>query len=76
MKVLLIVAMKSELESFLNKLEYETTFVLGLTVYKANINNVTLYIGKTEVGKVNAAMITTALGRSDNNFFDALKYNV
>lgn len=61
MKVLLIVAMKSELESFLNKLEYETIIVSGLVVYKTNINNVTLYIGKTEAGKVNAAMITTAL---------------
>ena len=61
MRVLLIVAMTSELEGFLKKIDYEVIIVLGITVYKAKINNVDLYISKTEVGKVNAAMLTTAL---------------
>lgn len=61
MKVLLIVAMTSELEGFLKKVNYETTIVSGIVVYKAKVNNVDLYISKTEVGKVNAAMLTTAL---------------
>lgn len=61
MKILLIVAMESELASFLKKLECETLIVSGLVIYKTTLNNNTLFIAKTNVGKVNAAMITTTL---------------
>ena len=61
MKVLLIVAMESELNGFLSKLDYETSLVLGLKVYKSKVNNVDLFIAKSEVGKVNAATLTTSL---------------
>ena len=61
MKVLLIVAMESELNGFLNKLECETNLVLGSKVYCCKVNNVDLFIAKSEVGKVNAATLTTAL---------------
>lgn len=61
MKVLLIVAMESELNGFLSKLDYETSLILGLKVYKSKVNNVDLFIAKSEVGKVNAATLTTSL---------------
>lgn len=61
MKVLLIVAMESELNGFLNSLDYETSLVLGIKVYKSKVNNVDLFIAKSEVGKVNAATLTTSL---------------
>ena len=61
MKVLLIVAMESELDGFLKKLEYNVELISGNKVYICKINNVDLYIAKTGVGKVNAASLTTAL---------------
>lgn len=61
MKILLIVAMDSELEGFLNKLDYETTLILSHKVYVSKVNNVDLYIAKSDVGKVNAATLTTSL---------------
>lgn len=61
MKVLLIVAMTSELNGFLEKLDYEVNIVSGIKVFKSKVNNVDLYIAKSEVGKVNAATLTTTL---------------
>lgn len=61
MKVLLIVAMESELQGFLNKLETEVTLINGIKVYTCKVNNVDLYIAKSSVGKVNSACLTTAL---------------
>ena len=61
MKVLLIVAMSSELNGFLDKLEYENKIVSGICVYYSKYNNVDLFIAKSDVGKVNAAMLTTTL---------------
>lgn len=61
MKVLLIVAMSSELQGFLNVLDTEVTLINGIKVYKTQLNNVELFIAKSEVGKVNSAVLTTAL---------------
>lgn len=61
MKVLLIVAMISELQGFLDVLDAEVELVNGIKVFKAKVNNVDLYIAKSEVGKVNSAVLTTAL---------------
>lgn len=61
MKVLLIVAMKDELNGFLKDKVYETKLINGIVVYFNKINNVDLYLAKCDVGKVNAAMLTTAL---------------
>ena len=61
MKVLLIVAMSSELQGFLDVLDTEVELVNGIKVFKAKVNNVDLYIAKSEVGKVNSAVLTTAL---------------
>ena len=61
MKVLLIVAMESELAGFLNRLDCEVNLVYGTKVYCSKVNNVDLFIAKSEVGKVNAASLTTAL---------------
>ena len=61
MKVLIIVAMQSELEGFLNKVEYETILVNGSKVHTFKVNDNIIYLSKCEVGKVNAAMLTTSL---------------
>ena len=61
MKVLLIVAMESELNGFLKKIEYKVEVINGIKVHVSKINNVDLYLAKCEVGKVNAALLTTAL---------------
>ena len=61
MKVLLIVAMQSELAGFLNKLDCQVNLICGTKVYCSKVNNVDLFIAKSEVGKVNAASLTTAL---------------
>ena len=61
MKVLLIVAMESELNGFLKKVDSNVEIISGAKVHVSKINNVDLYIAKCEVGKVNAACLTTAL---------------
>ena len=61
MKVLIFVAMQSELEGFLNKVEYETILVNGSKVHTFKVNDNIIYLSKCEVGKVNAAMLTTSL---------------
>lgn len=61
MKVLVIVAMESELQGFLSKLNTEVTLINGIKVYNYKENDVELFIAKSEVGKVNSACLTTAL---------------
>ena len=61
MKVLVIVAMESELQGFITKLDTEVKLINGIKVHNCIINNVDLYIAKSEVGKVNSACLTTAL---------------
>lgn len=61
MKVLVIVAMESELQGFLSKLNTEVTLINGIKVYTYKENDVELFIAKSEVGKVNSACLTTAL---------------
>ena len=64
MKVLIIVAMTSELNGFLNKKEFEVKLIKGIKVYYLKNDNKEIYLAKSEVGKVNSAMLTTALGLS------------
>ena len=61
MKILIIVAMSSELEGFITKKEFEVKLINGSKVYYLNNNNKEVYIAKSEVGKVNSAMLTTSL---------------
>lgn len=61
MKVLVIVAMESELSGFLKKIDYQVEVINGIKVHVSKINNVDLFLAKCEVGKVNAALLTTAL---------------
>ena len=61
MKVLVIVAMESELQGFLSKLNTEVTLINGIKVYTYKENDVELFVAKSEVGKVNSACLTTAL---------------
>lgn len=61
MKILLIVAMQSELDSFLKHFNGEIILIHGIKVYKKIENAKEIYLAKTEVGKVNAACLTTAL---------------
>lgn len=61
MKVLVIVAMESELSGFLKKIDYQVEVINGIKVNVSKINNVDLFLAKCEVGKVNAALLTTAL---------------
>ena len=67
MKVLLIVAMSSELKGFLDVLDYEVVLFNGIKVYKSKCNNVELYIAKSEVGKVNAATTPKIINTSINS---------
>ena len=61
MKVLVIVAMESELQGFLSKLNTEVTLINGIKVHTCKVYNVDLFIAKSDVGKVNSACLTTAL---------------
>ena len=61
MKILIICAMEAERDGFLNKLNVEPVIVNGIKIYKAFIDNKEIYLAKSAVGKVNAAMLTTAL---------------
>lgn len=61
MKILLIVAMESELKGFLDVLDYDVELINGSKVYISNVNNHNLFISKCDVGKVNAATLTTSL---------------
>lgn len=59
MKILLIVAMQDELKGILAKVNYTTQFYKGFDYYLTNINHYELIIVKTEVGKVNAAILAS-----------------
>ena len=61
MKILLVLAMEAELDGFLKRLNYEFKIICGNCVYQSKINNVDLFMVKSEVGKVNAAMLTTTM---------------
>ncbi len=61
MKVLIIVAMQSELEGFLKRFNGEVILIQGIKVYKKVEDSKEIYLAKSEVGKVNAACLTTAL---------------
>lgn len=59
MKILIIVAMQDELKGILNKVNYTTQFYKGFDYHLAHINNHDVIIVKTEVGKVNAAILAS-----------------
>lgn len=59
MKILLIVAMKSELQGFLSKIKFEVNFYKGFDYHYAKIDDKEIYLLKSEVGKVNAAILTS-----------------
>ena len=59
MKILLIVAMQEELQSFLNHDEYEHLLHQGFDYYYLKKHEKEICLVKTEVGKVNAAILTT-----------------
>lgn len=61
MKVLIIVAMEAELKGFLEERAYEMQQIQGFTTYVSRLGTTEIYLSKSEVGKVNAAMLTTAL---------------
>ena len=61
MKILIIVAMTSELNGFLTKKDFDVKLINGSKVYYLNNNNKEIFIAKSEVGKVNSAMLTTSL---------------
>ena len=59
MKILVIVDMQDELQAFLKKQSYTHQFIHGFDYFYNEINDKKIYLVKTEVGKVNAAIITT-----------------
>lgn len=61
MKILIIVAMTSELEGFLKVKDFEIKLISGVKVYYYKENDKEIYLAKTEVGKVNASSLTTFL---------------
>lgn len=61
MKILIIVAMNAELEGFLNRKKFAMDIVQGFLIYSYQQDEMTIYLAKSEVGKVNAALLTTAL---------------
>lgn len=61
MKILLIVAMESELQGFLDNQGYATRLILGHKVYQKDMGSKNIFLTKCEVGKVNAASLTTAM---------------
>lgn len=60
-KILIIVAMESELDGFLKNDNYKMQIILGLIVFSKQLNNKTIYLSKCNVGKVNACCLATSL---------------
>ena len=59
MKILLIVAMQEELQTFLNHASFLHLLDQGFDYYYLKNEKQEIYLVKTEVGKVNAAILTT-----------------
>ncbi|MCI5745529.1 MAG: 5'-methylthioadenosine/S-adenosylhomocysteine nucleosidase [Erysipelotrichaceae bacterium] len=61
MKFLIIVAMDSERDGFLNKLDFQNEVIVGTLIHHAVFDDKDIYLAKCDVGKVNAAILTTLL---------------
>lgn len=61
MKALIIVAMESELNGFLAQYQFERELVCGIPIFVLKKDEKVVYLAKSEVGKVNAAILTTTL---------------
>lgn len=59
MKVLIIVAMEDEKRGILNQVDFQVDYYQGFDFFRFKIGEIECFLVKTEVGKVNAAIVSS-----------------